>query len=102
MNNLRFIESFSEASENTQIFFGRWAKPPWLDPLLGHCPGPTGGLGGPLDPRPNLLFSKMTLLFHFIMKSLGISGTILFYQCLSVHLPVQNLISEYLTFHGNF
>ena len=33
----------------------------------GFAPGPTGGLGGPLDPRPNLLFAKMTLLFHFIM-----------------------------------
>ena len=34
-------------------------------------PGPpiraTGGLG---SPRPNLLFSKMTLLFHFITKTL--------------------------------
>ena len=28
------------------------------------------GLGGPLHPRPNLLFSKMTLLFYFIMKTL--------------------------------
>ena len=29
------------------------------------CPGPTGGLGGPLDPQPNLLFSKMTVVSFY-------------------------------------
>ena len=65
------MESFSEACENAQIRFQPEGFAP-LDPLPGLCPGPTGGLGGPLDPRPNLLFSKMTLLFHFIMKTLQI------------------------------
>ena len=63
------MESFSEACANAQIRFRPWGFAP-LDPLPGLCPGPTGGLGGPLDPQPNLLFSKMTLLFHFIMKTL--------------------------------
>ena len=63
------MESFSEACENAQIRFLPGGFAP-LNPLPGLCPGPTGGLGGPLHPRPNLLFSKMTLLFHFIMKTL--------------------------------
>ena len=64
------MESFSEACENAQIRFRPAGFAP-LHPLPGLCPGPTGGLSGPLDPRPNLLFSKMTLLFHFIMKTLA-------------------------------
>ena len=52
------MESFSEACENAQICF----RP---DSLLGLCPGPTGCLGGPLDPQPNLLFSKMTVVSFY-------------------------------------
>ena len=63
------MESFSEACENAKICLWPGSFAP-LDPLPGLCPGFTEGLGGPLDPRPNLLFSKMTLLFHFIMKIL--------------------------------
>ena len=39
--------------------------PPPPDSLPGLCPGPTGGLGCPLDPRPNLLFSKMTVVSFY-------------------------------------
>ena len=41
-----------------------------LAPLPGRCPGPRGGLGGPLHPQPNLLFSLFNLLFISLMKTL--------------------------------
>ena len=56
--------SFSEACENAQIRFrpgGGGLHPPPPGPPTRAKPGPRGGLGGPLDPRPNLLFSKMTV-----------------------------------------
>ena len=40
----------------------------------GLCPGPRGGLGGPLHPRPNLLFSLFNLLFSSLMKTLLTKG----------------------------
>ena len=71
MNNLDSWRAFLRHVKMHKFVFGRGGFVP-MDPLPGLCPGPTGGLGGPLDPRPNLLFSKMTLLFHFIMKTLKV------------------------------
>ena len=68
MNNLDSWRAFLRHVKMHKFVFGRGQSP--LDPLPVLCPGPTGGLGGPLDPWPNLMFSKMTLLFHFIMKTL--------------------------------
>ena len=47
-SNLRFMESFSEASESKQIRF-----------RLGVCPGLIEGLGGPLDPQPNFHYHQI-------------------------------------------
>ena len=69
MNNLDSWRAFLRHVKMHKFVFVRGGFAP-LDPLPGLRPGPTGGLGGPLDSRPNLLFSKMTLLFHFIMKNL--------------------------------
>ena len=63
-----FMESFSEACENTQICFRPGALSP-LDPLPGLCPGPTGSLAASLTPGLICCFPKW-LLFHFIMKTL--------------------------------
>ena len=68
MNNLDSWRAFLKHVKMHKFVFGWGALPP-LDPLPGLCPGPTGGRLGPLDPRPNLLFFRMTLLFHFIMKT---------------------------------
>ena len=71
MNNLDSWRAFLRHVKMHKLVFGRGGLCPPPDPLPGLCPGPTGGLGGPVDPRPNLLFSKMTLFFHFIMKNLN-------------------------------
>ena len=62
MNNLDSWRAFLRHVKTQEFIFGRGEAP--LDPLPGLC------RGGPLNPRPNLLFSKMTLLYHFIMKNL--------------------------------
>ena len=43
-------------------------------PIPERCPRPTGGLGGHHDPRADLLFSIINLLFHFLMKTLIITS----------------------------
>ena len=68
MNNLDSWRAFLRHVKMHKFVFGLWALPPWT-PYQGLALDPRG-LGGPLDPRLNLLFSKMTLLFHFIMKTL--------------------------------
>ena len=72
MNKLDSWRAFLRHVNMNKFVFGRGGglSPPGAP--TGLCPGPTRGLGGPFDPWPNLLFSKMTLLFHFIMKTLSL------------------------------
>ena len=64
MNNLDSWRAFQRHVKMHKFIFGRGGFVP-LHPLPGLCPGPKGGLGGPLDPRPNLLFSKMTIVSFY-------------------------------------
>ena len=57
-----------------KLVFGREA------PLPGLCPGPTGGLSGPLDPRPNLLLFSFDLLLKNNLTTLRYI-LILFHSC---------------------
>ena len=67
------MESFSEACKNSQIRFRLLGVGLFTWTPTRALPWTHRGLHGPLDPRPNVLFSKMTLLFHFIMKNLDLS-----------------------------
>jgi hypothetical protein len=57
------------AFEMLKIVFGRGALSP-CSPYQGVTLDPLRGLGGPLDPRPDLLFSKLHLLLSAKMKTL--------------------------------
>ena len=68
MNSLDSWRGFLRHVKTQEFIFGRGEAPPWT-PYQGFALDPQGA-----DPRPNMLFSKTTLLYHFIMKNLHISG----------------------------